>query len=289
MSNNYLKAKYIDAYKANSFILKWRTSAYCHKVLLLVEGTADIEFLFPFINGDICEIRCAGGCSNVEKVIKVIRNVTGDKIKCLAIIDADFSRLENRKPVVDDLFYTDTHDHEMMCIACSNALKNLFEGFAIPYKKEIMNTIYEDLRYLSYIKWYVHQNYSYYNTQSHYHVDDVNVNGMSTKELRSLCYLVNEIQRYSPNCTGLTVEVVKGFMKKHKGCKNSEITNGHDFLQRVKQYLWDEYKISKNEEEIRHLIHAYFTFNSFTKTNLYKSIVDWEERNEKEILKEGER
>lgn len=79
---------------------------------------------------------------NVEEIIK---NVNNSEIKgVIGIIDADFKRILEKTNTIDNLFWTDYHDTEMMCIyspAWENVLdfyikKDKFEAFKNKYGED---------------------------------------------------------------------------------------------------------------------------------------------------------
>lgn len=264
--------------EVNTLIKQWTLPKLHDKVLLLVEGNEDRDFLYRFVDNEVCEIKCCQGCSNLESIYRNLKKRSNIML-CLAIRDADFLRINGIKPD-DGIFYTDAHDHDMMCIACSDCLCDLFLGLGAEYNDGIKDSIYGDLKNLSYIKWYV------WNNRLSYRFDDVNVIEMGKKDLKDLGHLIKEIQKQSPNGAGLSVEVIKEFIKDKDGCDVCEITNGHDFLQRAIFYL-SNYGIRRKEWQIRDLIHAHFRYIFFAKTNLYKSIVKWESINGRKILRKA--
>ena len=268
--------------RAQTIIVKYNTPQNRGKAFLLVEGKSDKEFYSRFFNDSTCNISPMGGCSSLEVVFEILKEKTKIMLELLilAIRDMDFLKLEGIEPPTD-MYYTDAHDYEMMCIDKSSVLRDLFEGLAIPYKKEIMNTIYEDLKYLSYIKWYV----VHYNLN--YHVKDIKVAAKSEAELKDLNWLIGEIQSKTPTLSGLSEDAVVGFIEENKDCERSEITNGHDFCLRL-NYLLRQHRIQRSKKNIEDFIASHFSFESFTETNLYKSIVDWEKRHGKKILKREE-
>lgn len=265
--------------KARAIELLSKSPQHRGKTFLLVEGRTDEKFFNKFFNDSRCKISTTDGCIGLEEVFRILKKKKGFKPLLLAIRDMDFLKVEG-KQLPKDMFWTDAHDLEMMCIACGNTVRKLFESLNIPYEETIMDIIYEDLKCVSYIKWYVcHKDLKY-------HVNDIKVLAEREEELRDLNYLIKEIQNKTPTLSGLSRDAVVEFIEKNKDCERSEITNGHDFCSRL-NYKLRQHRKQKGKKDIEDFILSHFCFNSFTKTNLYKSIVDWEKRNKKVILKEA--
>lgn len=265
--------------RARAIELLSKSPQHRGKAFLLVEGKTDEKFFNNFLNDSRCKISTTGGHIGLVEVFRILKESAGFKNLLLAIRDMDFLKVEGKK-LPTDMFWTDAHDLEMMCIACGNTVRKLFESLNIPYKETIKDIIYEDLKCVSYIKWYVcHKDLKY-------HVNDIKVSAEREEELRDLNCLIREIQYKTPTPSGLSRDAVVEFIEKNKDCERSEIMNGHDFCSRL-NYKLRQYRKQKSKKDIEDFILSHFCFNSFTKTNLYKSIVDWEKRNKKVILKEA--
>ena len=265
--------------KARAIELLANTPLNEGKAFLLVEGKRDEEVYCNFFSDAQCKITTTGGHIGLVEVFRILKESAGFKNLLLAIRDMDFLKVEGKK-LPTDMFWTDAHDLEMMCIACGNTVRKLFESLNIPYEETIMDIIYEDLKCVSYIKWYVcHKDLKC-------HVNDIKVSAEREEELRDLNCLIKEIQNKTPTPSGLSRDAVVEFIEKNKDCERSEITNGHDFCSRL-NYKLRQHSKQKSKKDIEDFILSHFCFNSFTKTNLYKSIVDWEKRNKKVILKEA--
>lgn len=250
------------------------------KAFLLVEGKRDEEVYCNFFSDAQCKITTTGGYIGMEVVFRILKESASFKPLLLAIRDMDFLKVEG-KQLPKDMFWTDAHDLEMMSIESGNAVKELFVSLDTPYEKAVMDIIYEELKYVSYIKWYVWHN------GLDYRVNDLNVAAKSEAEIGDLNLLIKEIQNKTPKRSGLSRDAVVEFIEKNKDCKRSEITNGHDFCSRL-NYMFRQRRKQKSKKDIEAFIGSHFSFNSFTKTNLYKSIVDWEKRNGKVILRKEE-
>lgn len=81
---------------------------------LIVEGRSDKLVYERFIDDTKCEFSIASGKKNAVSAIRILEqdNFAG----VLAIVDADFCRLEGNLPSSSNLLLTDEHDLEMMLL-----------------------------------------------------------------------------------------------------------------------------------------------------------------------------
>ncbi len=94
---------------------------------IIVEAKTDENLFGNMFQKDCCIFFHANGWS---KAIPAIKQVNQHSIKgVICIIDADFRRIENEIPEIDNLFMTDHHDAEMMMIA-SPAWESLINEYA---------------------------------------------------------------------------------------------------------------------------------------------------------------
>jgi Protein of unknown function (DUF4435) len=102
-------------YKANE--IKMLRSTFSG-TFLLVEGNSDDTFYKNFVDRSTCRLRVTGGKQRAIDILQILNNETspnGSKFAgILAIIDADFDRLEPSPHQSPNLLRTDTHDLETM-------------------------------------------------------------------------------------------------------------------------------------------------------------------------------
>ncbi|MDJ1179813.1 DUF4435 domain-containing protein [Roseofilum sp. BLCC_M91] len=98
--------------EANAIRLKRQTFT---GAFLLVEGGSDKKFYQRFTHKN-CEIEVVSGKpSSKQRVIQVLQILENDNFAgILAIVDADFDRLDNLEFSSPNLLRTDTHDLETM-------------------------------------------------------------------------------------------------------------------------------------------------------------------------------
>ena len=253
---------------ADSIKMQWDSPAFDGRTLLLVEDEADKKCYFKLFNHCNVEIRTTTGCNNMKHLFDAIQPYG---VPNFAIQDSDFARVCGKKPIEANYFLTDYHDHEMMCLYDEDIMKAVFENLAIAYDAALVSSTFDDLKMLSFFKWF---NY-------HMHLN-VNFKGYKPRgkarvDLRSFDAIYSVVRPQSPNCcVKITEADVLAFVSSQSSQSVFEITNGHDFLDVLSQGIETKYHIHNlRKEDIQIVIYASFTFNRFAKTQLYRDIYSW--------------
>jgi hypothetical protein len=266
--------------QVDKLILQWKTPQNRSKVLLLVEGPQDKDFYIKFFDSQAVELRSSGGCNSMKDIYNGIqRNPVIFKYN-LAICDSDFSRINRKLPFGENVFYADTHDHEMMCICCKKAFYAILSLVSLSSTDSDFETIVAELKELSLFKWF---NYTYRYNCIFKHLELVN---MPQVALSDYAYLHNVVgansSKMSDECT---LEALENFaLEKECLIDWKEITNGHDFIKRFLGYCKRHSLGQFSEKKIRTVLHDKFTLEDFTETSLYSDIRTWENSNSKTIL-----
>jgi hypothetical protein len=253
---------------AHSLKMQWDTPAFDGKTLLLVEYDTDKRCYYKLFNEDKVELRTTRGCNGMRRLFLAIQKFS---IPNFAIQDSDFARVCKREPEDINYFITDCHDHEMMCFANQNVMADVFKNLAIRYDKYLIDEVFEDLRMLSYLKWY---NYS-----QHLNIKfkGYNPRGKKKDALRSIKSIFDIVKSHSPNRKKDIIESeVLDFVSKQPKQSLYEITNGHDFLDVLSQSIGEKYGMPFLQgDHIRPIIYTCFTIDRFVDTDLYKAICKW--------------
>ena len=125
---------------------------------LIVEGSTDKTVYSQFINSTNCKIIPAHNKENAVQAIKILEDdgFSG----ALAIVDADFWRLEDKK-VSLNLFLSDGHDLEVMIINSPALDKVLMQfgssqkiaGFIKKHNTDIRKKLLDLARPIGYLRW----------------------------------------------------------------------------------------------------------------------------------------
>lgn len=279
MANSLRETRNNAQKRADEFKLQWKHPACKDKVLVLVEGKNDYNFYFKFFRNDTTVV---ADCDNCGKVIEVFRLLNETDIIHIAIKDSDFDRL-NGKTFPLGFFLSDAHDYEMMCLANPQTENELFCNLAIPYDRTLINKTFDDLRFLSYFKWY---NYKY---QCKYNFRKIPIGEATRGQLKDYTYIQSTVVPMSPSHIPIDETALNLFIIEENSCDPYELTVGHDFIQRFCHHLKQMYSqhTNTNEDKIRTILHPCFRMSEFVTTALYHHIRDWEIYSGKAILKNG--
>lgn len=253
---------------ANSIKMQWNSPKFDGKILLLVENETDKLCYFKLFDTKHVEIRTTCGCNRMKCLFDDIQP-TG--IPNFAIQDSDFARVCGNKPDAPNYFFTDKHDHEMMCLADDEVMKDLFENKALPYDVALVDEVFDDLLMLSQLKWY-----NYYR---HLNVNfkGFKVRGKNKEDLHSFSAIYESVRLNSPNCIEqITEEDLRTFVDGQPPQDRYELTNGHDFLDILSQHIGQRcHKKNLKQDDLRPIIYALFTKERFARTQLFRSISVW--------------
>ena len=263
------------------------------KVVVWVEGN-DWKLYHRFFNADMVDKQGRKGGHTCHSAIESYEEFKKQYPSRLAIVikDADFMRINGEDLERDqDIFYADCHDHEMMCIYQDKVREVLLSNFLVEDSDDTFyKRIFDELLLLSFFQWYN------YNNVCAYDFDRLgNLFDMSQAFFHDLAIMENEVfvrtqsERKKKNIKEplerIDLKELSDFIKSHPSPDCYEITNGHDFYNRINYYLQ---KINKNnvrsEETLKDTIYAAFSF-VFKNTQLYARLNSWCERNKTYILK----
>jgi len=125
---------------------------------LLVEGGTDKTFYERFIDKVACQVvTTSGKPSSKQRAIEILKILNKENFqRILAIVDADFDRLEGL-PNIPNLIFTDTHDLETMLIQ-SPALDKVLaevgsEEKITKFGKDIRSVLLQSGKPIGYLLW----------------------------------------------------------------------------------------------------------------------------------------
>lgn len=119
--------------------IRMRRSAYTG-TFIIVEGSTDVRVYERCVDSKKCEFSIAHNKDNAISALKILQNDNFAGV--LAIIDADFSRLEKSLPPTPNLLLTDYHDLENMLIQ-SPALDKVMSEYG---SAEKISKLRQDIR-----------------------------------------------------------------------------------------------------------------------------------------------
>lgn len=260
-------------------ILKLGNPNYRQKVVVWTEGK-DWRIYRKFFDPDKIINYGMGSCEQIEKGHHLLKSRV-PSIKSIVVKDADFKRLEGDDMDADsNVFYTDGHDVEMMMIKQEKVRNGVCDGFEYDGdKNQFFDDVFLDLYYLSYFKWFdCHHKRCY----SYRPMGKVR---QERTELHDLTWIENKLYQCSRSCwdgsnhstpfVRINPNDVSEFIRNHQPIDRCELTNGHDFCNRLCMHIEQKTRYVRNEEEINDTLIAHFDDEQFKYTNLYRSLKAW--------------
>ncbi|MEH2229804.1 MAG: DUF4435 domain-containing protein [Nostoc sp.] len=134
--------------------IRLRRSTY-NGTFLLVEGSSDKTFYKRFVDQLVCELVETSGKQRAIEILKILEQSNFQGI--LAIVDADFERLETLLYTSPNLLRTDSHDLETMLID-SPAFKKVLAEFGseekiAQFNRDVKLVLVENGMSVGYLLW----------------------------------------------------------------------------------------------------------------------------------------
>jgi len=261
------------------------------KITIWVEGD-DWRLYSRFFIKDKVECKQREGGFSCHAAVEKYREFKKQFPNKLALVikDADFHRVNNN--VIDDepdIFYADGHDHEMMCFSQQYVREILMRDFEYDKDSELFfDGIFKELLNLSYIKWYnfnLHGSYNFGTLGDLYTIKKATFEDIDKLNNDIICRTNSELRKNGlKTISGFNTFALLLFQKWRSNSDRYEITNGHDFCNRLNYHLSKiNNKIKLSEYTLKG--HVYSTFTPvFKNTKLFKDLAEWSKRNNVEIL-----
>ncbi|MEQ9667346.1 DUF4435 domain-containing protein [Coleofasciculus sp. G2-EDA-02] len=249
---------------------------------LIVEGRSDKLVYERFIDETNCEFSIASGKENAVAAIRILEkdNFTG----VLAIVDADFCRLDENLSSSSNLLLTDDHDLEMMLLKSLALDKVLSERGSEDkinnFGQDIRSTLLESGKRIGYLRWvslkenlslkFEELNFSKFIDKFTLVIDTAKLIKAVKDHSQKLALIDQDIQK--------TIETLEN--RTHDPW---QVCCGHDIICILSMGLskvWGSWKTNDVKSDIleRELRLAYED-SYFRSTQLYKSIQQWEVKN----------
>ena len=258
-----------------------------NKILVIVEGDDDCKLYSRLFENEMVYIFPADGCGHYNQILEALNDKYATRF--IMIKDADFDRMNGMTPEYDNLFITDGHDMETM-ISDGMFEEALQQEFLGSRQLAIIGKVKEDIRHISYIKWY-NQKY------------ECKINVERLKPFKQLydgdtvisiscCLDVLCGDGRNKDVMVLSESDLLTFETNNATEDYDNLTNGHDLVEGISRRIWflnsDQSKRKiKNPEcvEIERMARMAFSVEKFMKTELYQSIKEWEIMNKCGILR----
>lgn len=254
---------------------------------LFVEGSSDKSFYEHFTDRATCVLVIVSGKpSSKDRVIKVLGALQKSNFHgALAIVDADFDRLEGFVDDNPNLFRTDLHDLETMLIN-SSALDRVIAEFGSEDKitrfgEDIRTVILENGVIIGYLRWISKIDSLNLTFDGIKFSSFINEKTLKIDQSKFIQEVKNQSQAHSLNNEGLQQRINSQKDENHDPC---QVCCGHDlveilslgFRKAIGSYQPSEVKPDILERSLRLAYEGVY----FHKTELYLFIRSWESNNQ---------
>jgi ribosomal protein L13E len=284
------------SYKANE--IKMLRSTFSG-TFLLVEGRSDETFYKNFVDRSTCRLRVTGGKQRAIDILQILDDETmpsGSKFAgVLAIVDADFDRLECSPHQSPNLLRTDTHDLETMILQ-SPALDKLLAIFASDDKlkefgRDVRTALLEAGMSIGYFLWLSKSedlNLTFDGIKFKEFIDDKT---LQINELKLINEVKNKSQPAAKAALSDPVEIQKRIAAKKKdGHDPWQVCRGHDLVEILSIGLRKalgsnkaidvETRSDERKGTLENQLILAYEAAYFFKTQLHQEILAWEDRNQ---------
>ncbi|GAA6621225.1 DUF4435 domain-containing protein [Scytonema sp. NUACC26] len=254
---------------------------------LLVEGSSDKTFYERFIDKAACQLASVSGKPSSKlraiAVLEILEKSTFQGI--LAIIDADFERLETLTYTSPNLFRTDTHDLETMLIN-SPALNKVVAEFGseekiAQFNREIRLALLETGMSVGYLRWLSQcdgLNLTFEGITFSKFIDEQT---LQIDELKLIREVKNKSQAFSLKDEDLQQRLMS---QKNKSHDSWQICCGHDLVQLLSLGLRRAIGSNKvadvEPNSLERNLRLAYEEVYFCKTQLYLDVRIWENNNQ---------
>lgn len=249
-----------------------------HKdVIIVVEGEDDEKALKKFFNMQAVEFFCTGNCLKVKNAMHIVSTDKQLKDCVIGIKDADFDHIKKISYNIANLMLTDTHDMETMMLTSKVCRKICLETTNEEYP-ELSAEAMKALKNISYLRYYNDKIILRRGSDK----DGINFKGIKIADVAS--HSVQDVlQRVKDNGNSKKtsypdLDTINLFISQNP-IDDEDLTlftNGHDLVYAIRDILHkDEAAKAYSDKSIVTMIRIGYAKEEFEKTNLYKSIDNW--------------
>jgi ribosomal protein L13E len=266
---------------------------------LLVEGNSDETFYKNFVDRSTCRLRVTGGKQRAIDILQILNNETapnGSKFAgILAIVDADFDRLESSPHQSPNLLRTDTHDLETMILQ-SPALDKLLAIYCSDDKlkefgRDVRTTLLEAGMSIGYFLWLStseNLNLTFDGIKFKEFIDDKT---LQINELKLINEVKNKSQPTAKSALSDPTEIQKRIAAKKKDDHDPwQVCRGHDLVEILSIGLRKalgsnkaidvEARSDERKSTLENQLMLAYEVAYFLKTQLHQGIMAWESNNQ---------
>jgi hypothetical protein len=266
---------------------------------LLVEGRSDETFYKNFVDRSTCRLRVTGGKQRAIDILQILDNETTLNSSrfagVLAIVDADFDRLDSLPHQSPNLLRTDTHDLETMILQ-SPALDKLLAIFASDdklkeFRRDVRTALLEAGMSIGYFLWLSKSenlNLTFDGIKFKEFIDDKT---LQINELKLINEVKNKSQPAVKSALSDPSEIQKRIAAKKKDDHDPwQVCRGHDLVEILSIGLRKalgsnkaidvEARSDERKNTLENQLVLAYEAAYFLKTHLYQEILAWESSNQ---------
>ncbi|MBD2247272.1 DUF4435 domain-containing protein [Nostoc sp. FACHB-888] len=266
--------------------IRLRRSTYTG-TFLLVEGSSDKTFYKRFVDLLVCElVETSGKPSSKQRAIEILKTLEQSNFQgVLAIVDADFDRLETLLYTSLNLLYTDSHDLETMLIN-SPAFNKVLAEFGseekiAQFNRDVKLVLIENGMSVGYLLWISKcdgLNLTFEGITFSKFIDEQT---LQIDELKMIQEIKNKSQAFSLN--------EKNLQERLKSLKNNnydpwQICCGHHLVEilsfGLRKALGSNKAADVEPNSLERSLRLAYEEIYFHQTQLYLDIRTWESRNQ---------
>ncbi|MEA5528120.1 DUF4435 domain-containing protein [Dolichospermum sp. UHCC 0684] len=266
--------------------IRLRRSTYSG-TFLLVEGSSDKTFYERFVDKLGCElVITAGKPSSKQRAIAILEILEKSNFQgILAIVDADFDRLQNTSVTSPNLLRTDTHDLETMLIQ-SPALEKVISEFGSEEKitqlnrdiREVLISVGIAIGHLRYISQSDGLNLTFEGITFSKFIDEKN---WQFNEVKLIQEVKNKSQAFYLKDEDLEKRLIT---EKSNNQDYWQVCCGHDLVEilslGLRKAIGTNKTVDVEANSLERNLRLAYEVAYFYKTQLYLAIRQWETNNQ---------
>ena len=255
-----------------------------HKdVIIVVEGEDDEKALKKFFNVQAVEFYRTGNCLKVKNVMQIVSTDKQLKYCVIGIKDADFDHINKISHNIANLMITDAHDMETMMLTPNVCRKICLETINKEYPKLSIEAMLS-LKNISYLRYYNDKIIIKRGSDK----DGISFNGIDIAQVASnsqpinvQSVLLHVKEKGNSNKTSFPdLNTMNQFIQQNPidDSKLLLFTNGHDLVYAIRNILHSnnpQEAKKYSDKNIATMIRIGYAKEDFKKTDLYKSIDNW--------------
>lgn len=262
---------------------------------LLVEGSSDKTFYERFVNKLACQlVTTSGKPSSKQRAIQILEILSKSNFQgVLAIVDADFDRLQTIQDNNPNLLRTDTHDLETMLIK-SPALEKVLaelgsEDKITKFNQDIREFLLSVAVLIGYLRWISLSDELNLTFEGITFSKFINEQTLQIDIIKMIREVKNKSQAFSLKDTDLQQKITN-----YKSTNNDpwEACCGHDLVEvlslSLRKVLGSNKAADVESNRLEICLRLAYEEVYFHKTQLYSDILTWESNNQPfQVLQNG--